>query len=74
MTEFLYVVTRGWISDLDKKDTTWYYLFVSLDQDKAKEYLEKERQNGDWDGENLYLCKVPLDVQLDFVCWEKYVI
>ena len=59
-------MTREWCYDLDKNDTTWYHLFISLDKQKAKQYMLKNKEY-----EILYLCKIAIDEELEIISWEN---
>ena len=65
-----YIVTREWEHGLDKKDTTWYVLFITNDYNKAKKFSQSVILKAElW---TLHICKVPLDTGLDIVHWGKY--
>jgi hypothetical protein len=68
----VYVIVREWTHDLDKKDTSWYTLFISLDQKKAEQFLAYidiyDYQT------DLHLCVIPFDEPLDIVFWKKYIV
>lgn len=66
-----FVVVREWNSDFDKKSTNWYNLFTTLDYEKAVEFLENYENDCETD---LHLCKVPLDVEIDFIGWKQYIL
>jgi hypothetical protein len=74
MSEYLYIVTRTWSPDFDQCSTTWYVLFISKDYEKALKYYKSDSDfKLEGDGK-LYLCKIPIDKELDVIQWEQYII
>ena len=68
----LYMVTRSWNCDLDRKaPATWYTMFISSDIDKARQYMNQVYLE---EFMKVYLCEVPIDTKLEFIDWEQYVI
>lgn len=67
----LYIVARVYEYSLDKKDTTWYTLFISLDFKTAKNYLDNVDTE---EFRQVYLCEVPLNTELDIVSWRQYIV
>lgn len=66
-----YMVTRKWHSDIDRRTTYWYNVFVTLDYEKAEEFLETYENDLETD---LYICAVPFDTEINFMGWEKYIV
>ncbi len=67
----VYIVVREWTYDLDKKNTTWYTVFTSLEYKKSEIFL-KEFENDC--GTDLHICKLPLDTEIEIIRWEKYIV
>lgn len=70
----MYVVTREWHCDLDRKaPTCWYTLYFSESKEKAEKFMSQIDMRLEGYNE-LYLCKIPIEDEIDYISWEKYVI
>lgn len=68
----LYMVTRSWNCDLDRKaPAVWYTMFISLNIEKARQYMNQVYLE---EFIKVYLCEVPIDINLEIIDWEQYVI
>ena len=70
-----YFVTREWECDIDRKaPANWYVLFVSHNIEKAMKYANKIVDDTNNEYDKLFVCKVSLNEEIDYLSWEKYVV